>query len=210
MARALFQHHPTIGMRFIADLRVRLEHESGGYLLRTNAQGYRNERDFSVERSSEAPYRVLVLGDSFTAGDGVPNRHRFTDLLEARLRNTEVYNFGLPGSGTDQQFLIYREDARVYDHDLVVLAVQVENIRRVAARFRYGWDEHGDLRLFPKPYFEIGTNGRLELRGVPVPKRPFREDELDQADWRHVDKGGRFSGARRVVGAFGEPARRAA
>ena len=42
-------------------------------------------------------------GDSFTAADGVSNRQRYSDLLEARLPGIEVYNFGLPGTGTDQQ-----------------------------------------------------------------------------------------------------------
>ena len=44
--------------------------------------------------------RVLVFGDSFTAGDGVSNGSRYSDVLETLLPPpTEVHNFGLPGSG---------------------------------------------------------------------------------------------------------------
>jgi len=50
----------------------------------------------------------------------VPNRQRYTDLLEARLPAAgtppvEVYNFGLSSTGTDQQYLIWREFARGID-----------------------------------------------------------------------------------------------
>jgi carbamoyltransferase len=41
MNRQLFQYHPTIGYQFVPGLRTREEHEGGGFLLRTNQDGFR-------------------------------------------------------------------------------------------------------------------------------------------------------------------------
>src|SRR3982751_5118059 len=98
----LFRYHPIIGYTFIPNLKTRIEHEGGGYLLRTNSTGFRSEREFRKKKDA-AKFRVLLFGDSFTAADGVSNRNRYSDILEALVPDVEVYNFALPGTGTDQQ-----------------------------------------------------------------------------------------------------------
>jgi carbamoyltransferase len=104
----LFQHHPIIGYTFIPNLKTRIEHEGGGYLLRTNAAGFRSEHEFSTAKTA-GKFRVLLFGDSFTAGDAISNKNRFGDVLETLVPDVEVYNFGLPGTGTDQHYLVWRE-----------------------------------------------------------------------------------------------------
>src|SRR5215467_11648911 len=130
MGIQLFEYHPVIGYHFIPNLKTRLEHEGGGYLVRVNNVGFRDEKDFQKEKAA-GKFRVLLFGDSFTAGDGVSNKHRFGDVLQILIPNLEIYNFGLPGTGTDQHYLTYREIASAYEHDMVIIAAQVENIRRV-------------------------------------------------------------------------------
>ena len=97
--RRVFQYDPVIGYRFIPGLKARIPHERGGYLVRVNNAGFRCNHDF---RASRTPgyRRVLLFGDSLTAGDGVSNEDRFGDLLEDVIERLEVYNFGLPGTGT--------------------------------------------------------------------------------------------------------------
>src|SRR5262249_38326645 len=75
----LFEYDPDIGFRFVPNLKTRVASPDGGYLVRTNGQGFRNDREF--ERDDATP-RVLVFGDSFTAGDGVSNGSRYSDMLE--------------------------------------------------------------------------------------------------------------------------------
>jgi hypothetical protein len=104
--RQLFEYHPTFAYRFIPGLKARVDHEGGGYLLRTNAQGFRCSHDFDAARSPGMK-RVLLFGDSYTAGGGVSNKRRYGDVLEQLVDDLQVYNFGLSGSGTDQQYLIY-------------------------------------------------------------------------------------------------------
>ena len=177
MTRQLFEHHPRIGFRYIPGLRARVRHEAGGYLVAANSHGFR-----SAEFEPQPPTgcrRVLLFGDSFTAGDGVSQGRRFGDLLEKRVPDLEVLNFGLPGTGTDQQYLAYTEYAAAFEHDLLVVAVLVENIRRVAAPYR-GFVSRGRVYYYPKPYFTVAED-RLSLHGTPVPARPLQPGELQDA-----------------------------
>jgi lysophospholipase L1-like esterase len=201
MSRPLFEYHPVIGYRFVPGLKARVPHEGGGYLVRANAAGFRSEHEFTPARP-EGAYRVLLFGDSFTAGDGVSNRDRFGDLLEGRIPGLQVLNFGLPGSGTDQQYLAWREMAAGIDHDLLVIAVQVENIRRVAARLRT-FEAEGREVVLAKPYFTLEADGSLSLHQVPVPREPLRPEDIPAEQLRHLDRGGDHALVRKVVNKLG-------
>ena len=199
MTRRLFEYHPVIGYRFIPNLKARVTHEAGGYLIRTNSQGFRCRHEFDQPLSDKK--RVLLFGDSFTAGDGVSNPKRYGDLMEERL-NLEVFNFGMSGSGTDQQLIISHEFAADLDASMTVIAVLVENIRRCAARFRTYHDQDGREMCYAKPYYEI-EQGELKLRGVPVEREPIPSKELAGDQRQQVDRGGRFAGLRKFVNKAG-------
>jgi carbamoyltransferase len=148
-----------------------------------------------------------VFGDSFTAGDAVPNRQRYTELLEPALSAkgnapVEFYNFGLSSTGTDQHYLIWQHFARGIHHDMVVIAVFVENIRRVAAQFRPHHDEQGRERIYAKPYYRL-DDGVLQLCGVPPRRDPYDEHELSAQQAAAVDHGGRLPLLRKIVNALG-------
>jgi len=73
------------------------EHPAGGWRLKTNSLGLREDEELSVERPG---LRVFVTGDSHT--DGVcENPESFSNLLEASLRSAgkdaEVNNAGVGG-----------------------------------------------------------------------------------------------------------------
>lgn len=82
----------------------------GGYFSRrwastevthTNHAGFR-EREYANAKPP-GTYRVAVVGDSFTYGNGIPQQSRFSDLLQARLpSHIEVLNFGQPGANTPE------------------------------------------------------------------------------------------------------------
>lgn len=202
MSTQLYQYHPIIGYHFIPNLKARLEHEAGGYLVRVNEAGFRSEREFTKGKASDK-FRILLFGDSFTAGDAVSNKYRYGDVLETLFPNLEVYNFALPGTGTDQHYLVYREIARDYEHDLIVIAAQVENIRRVAARHRLSQTADGAEVLLAKPFFELEADGRLTLKNIPVPKEPIKPEDLPEEDRAFVDQGGRMLWLRQIVGKMG-------
>jgi carbamoyltransferase len=122
--------------------------------------------------------RLILLGDSYTAGDGVCNEARFSDLLEQRFPDLDVLNFGLPNTGTDQHLLILDQKTRMFAADAIVLCVSVENIFRLRQKWRPALEWATDTVYYrAKPYFEI-ERGQLVLRHVPVPAAIIREDEL--------------------------------
>ena len=109
--RQLFQHHPVTGYYFVPGLRARIIHEAGGYIVQTNSAGFRSKHEFRTAKD-RGTKRILLFGDSFTAGDGVSNADRYSDLLETLAPGLEVFNYAIPGTGTDQQYLAYREFAQ--------------------------------------------------------------------------------------------------
>ena len=201
MSRQLFEYHPVVGYRFVPNLKARVPHESGGYLVQANEQGFRSNRPFPVGRTAGAR-RALVFGDSFTAGDGVSNGKRYTERLEEKLPGVEVYNYGLSGTGTDQQYLVWREFAQGVEHDAVVIAVLVENVRRVTSRYRRYADLTGRELVYGKPYYTLDA-GELTLHHMPPPREPIREEDLPPEEREAVDRGGRFHLLRQVVSAVG-------
>jgi lysophospholipase L1-like esterase len=66
--------------------------------VRHNHYGYRGAEFDEVK--TPGTYRVAVMGDSFTYGNGVPEDLRFSNLVGDRLRGrrVEVLNFGFPGN----------------------------------------------------------------------------------------------------------------
>jgi lysophospholipase L1-like esterase len=83
--------------------RARTSGNAGDYIARSggwsagpsNSLGFR-ERD--IPPQSVARYRIVVVGDSFTWGQGIERAERFSDLLEKFLGpRYEVFNFGVRG-----------------------------------------------------------------------------------------------------------------
>jgi carbamoyltransferase len=196
LIRQLYEYHPVIGFRFIPGLKTRVLHEGGGYLVQVNETGFRSKHAFE-KKKKPGIRRILLFGDSYTAGDGVSNGKRFGDHLESLMSNVEVYNFGLPATGTDQHYLIFQEYARDIEHDLLIIAVFVENIRRVSSRYRHFVNDKGKVVLYAKPYFTY-ENDKLELKGVPPPKQPIDEGSLAHEERKQIFTGVRFPRLKKV------------
>ncbi|MGI9305292.1 MAG: carbamoyltransferase N-terminal domain-containing protein [Gammaproteobacteria bacterium] len=165
--RMVMRHHPTIGHIWVPNQFARVPHERGGYVVRTNGQGFRSDTEFRKQRGKKP--RILFFGDSVTAGDGCNNDERFPEVA-GNLLDAEVYNYGLSGSGTDQQLLIFEEFAKDVDADLIVIGITIHNIERIKAAYRPTVDRvTGHRLLVPKPYFTLDDGGDLRLNNVPVP-----------------------------------------
>lgn len=143
--------------------------------MKTNNMGFRSDTDFKIQKENNVK-RVMIFGDSFTAGDGVENSKRYSDLLKAKVSDIEVLNFGLSHSGTDQQYLIFREIAKEMKPDLIIISPLLENIRRNMKSELLNQTQDGDFFFRPKPYFEI-HDSELKLCNVPVPKTKLFNSE---------------------------------
>ncbi|MFC2140618.1 SGNH/GDSL hydrolase family protein [Candidatus Auribacterota bacterium] len=198
--RQILEYHPVIGYRFVPKIKARLPHEAGGYLVRTNNWGFRSEYDFFKAKGDK--FRILLFGDSYTAGDGVSNGKRYSDFLEKELDDVEVYNFGLPGTGTDQQYLTFLEYGKDIEFDLLVIGLQVENIRRIVVQNRVYQNENGESVVYEKPYFSL-HQGELKLNNVPPKKEGIPLSAFSKSSNSEMDRGGRFQLLRKMINRLG-------
>ena len=75
--------------------------QDGGYFFKTNSAGFRSNIEFKKKKEKT---RILFFGDSNTAGDGVANEFRFSDLL-GRSLNVEIFNYAVSGTGLTNSYL---------------------------------------------------------------------------------------------------------
>ena len=185
MHRAVFVHDARLGHRYRPSSTVRVPHERGCYWIHTNRAGFRSIHELDAPRRAAQP-RVLVVGDSFTAGDGVEEHERWCDLLAA-WHGLEVHNLALSGASLEQSTLILEDYVQTLAPDQVWISMAVHTIARLGHPDRLTIDRLGRPVRCPRPWFEVGEEG-LEVRGVPVqdisaPLGPRRAAPLDRA-WR--------------------------
>lgn len=92
---------------------------------RVNTEGWRDAALYPPEKT-RAGQRVLLLGDSFTFGEGAPYEAIWPVVLEAALRQSEVevelIKAGVPGYDTRREVLLLEQMVERYRPDAVLLA----------------------------------------------------------------------------------------
>lgn len=92
------------------------------YEARTNSLGLRMDHEVDV---TDRARRVLLVGDSFTFGEGLDVEHNFASLLQGRFdadgSAVEVINAGVGGWGTLQEAQYVRDHLRDFRPRAVVL-----------------------------------------------------------------------------------------
>jgi hypothetical protein len=96
-----------------------------GHGLRGNRLGYPG-REFRLDKRPGVD-RIAALGDSFAVAPAVPFAENYLTLLEHRLPQTEVYNFGVSGAGPREYSLILNQHILAFRPDLVLVSVFVGN-----------------------------------------------------------------------------------
>lgn len=138
-------------------------------VYRANSYGARDRE--RARRSDLA--RVIVVGDSFIEGYGVPFGRRLSDLLEART-GLEHLNFGSAGHfGPLQYALVYESLARDFDHEAVLVGILPCNdftdddpdYARVAYAGRYRPTLEGAYPDYRLVYPSAAPARRAESRG---------------------------------------------
>jgi len=98
-----------------------------------NSAGF---RDYEYQQTKpDGTYRILVMGDSTTAGNGVAELSKtYTKILESELNATaltgtvfEVLNMGVGGYQTMQEIETLRTGGLAYDPDLVLVTVCIND-----------------------------------------------------------------------------------
>ena len=109
---------------------------AGGYFAQArqieiarNSLGY---RDREVGPKDPSRYRIAVIGDSFTWGQGIEAKERFSNLIEALLGpRYEVLNFGIPGHDMPQHLQVL-EQVLPLAPDFVLLQLYINDFETAA------------------------------------------------------------------------------
>ncbi|MCP9452256.1 MAG: SGNH/GDSL hydrolase family protein [Nitrospira sp.] len=97
-----------------------------------NQRLYR-EREINGHKDNRV-YRVAIIGDSFTFGQGIDEEDRLSNLLERSFpplpfsRRIEVLNFGKPGANTTEEVTILQKDVLPRRPDFVLLQWYVNDV----------------------------------------------------------------------------------
>lgn len=117
-----YEADPIRGQR----LRAGYDGWFSGVPVKINQLGFRDHREYSLAKEPKT-FRILVLGDSVTFGHGSVFEHTYPYLLEQQLRgwrpavDWQVWNLGVPGYNTRQEWAYLKEVAGFFAPDLVVV-----------------------------------------------------------------------------------------
>lgn len=155
----LGEYDQLLGWRLKPNASTMNEAWEFSHEIRTNSRGFRDDETPLDRRPGTR--RVLLVGDSYGMGDGVPRGALFADRLEKLLDDTEVVNLCVQGYSTDQEMLLYQREGVQYKPDAVLLALTLANdiLDNTMTKLPSG---------LQKPYF-LSCEKELSLKGVPVP-----------------------------------------
>ncbi len=152
----MYRYDKTLGWFPLANRQARL-FGSRAFGVTNNSEGFR-----APERTAGSKPGIVFLGDSFVWGYDVEAAERFTDKLQTEHPDWTIYNLGVSGYGTDQEYLLLNQHFDAYKPRVVFLLFCVETDHDDnSSNIRYGG--------YYKPYCTILGN-RLQLQGIPVPR----------------------------------------
>jgi lysophospholipase L1-like esterase len=138
--------------------------------VRTNNLGFRDKRA-AIPQKKPGEFRIIVLGDSFTFGPGVPYEHIYTSLLDARLKRTypqvSVINLAVEGYNIIQYEAVLEDTGLALQPDAVLVS------------------------MFPVNDFEMDvydTNRRIAAGNPPRPAPWYEELYVYRAYLYHAEQ----------------------
>lgn len=115
--------------------------------VHSNNHGFRDHRDYRLSKR-EKVRRVVLLGDSFSYGNGVEELARYSNLLDDLLgENVEVYNLALSNYGLDQALLTLGSEGLRYGPDVIMVGFSDPMLERLSRRVTGS--------LWSNPFFEL-------------------------------------------------------
>jgi len=122
---------------------------------RQNPLGLIANEDYAL---SDINNPIPFYGDSFVAGSGAARMsYRIPQLLDQKLPDRSVLNYGVGGYGIDQVFLRFSATIDAYAGPLVLVGILTDDVDRSIFGIRVG----------QKPYFRV-VDDELELRNLPI------------------------------------------
>lgn len=171
------------------------------YVMHTNSLGFKDAEQREVTLQPER-YRLIVLGDSFSEGIGVPHEETFAGILGQQLagRGVEVLNASVASYSPKLMFLKLRyllEQGLRFDELAIFFDLSDASDELIYSSFR--WDDLNSRGLAPKGQrFEKGPSGpqhwyEYSLLWRTFQRLVFREDPWRRDLYRNPDTGETFS-----------------
>ncbi len=163
--RAHFVADPELGWRMrpgssfewdVDGFRARYDADEGGF--RTGSRG---------GPAPERPRRIVLVGDSFLWGFGVPFEETCGALLESALPGSTVDNQAMVGFGLDQIWQTLRHRALPRQPDLVIAGLFIDDFNRSFDAFR-------PTEGFNKPTFRLAGDALVRATAGDRPGRAAR------------------------------------
>lgn len=162
--KQIFTYDRHIGYKYVPNLNVTV---TGDYLdqlydykIKTDRFGFRNSLSIN---NKFYDFDVLFIGCSFTAGDGLENKNRFSELI-----NLDSYNAALSGSDLIQQMFIVNYCKDFLNTKKLIYSPYLGCINRMNLKSRATF-LHNTRHIWFKPFFEV-FDGKFILKNYPVPK----------------------------------------
>lgn len=160
VGRIIDKADPLLGFSLIPG-STQLSVRGGAYTTRTsvNRLGMHD-----VEREETVPAgrrRILLLGDSFVFGPGVPIESNVSQVVEREVPGAQVLNAGVPGYNLEQEYLYYLHRGKRHEAALVLLGFFINDL----APARGAAPEEGDGGL-PVAYRPAAGRGTGETHPV--------------------------------------------
>ena len=136
-----------------------------------NSEGW---RDIESDGRLDADLRIAILGDSFVEGYSVEQAEtvssRISRLIEARGQHGEVFNFGVGGYSTFQEYLVYKQIASTYRPQVVLLGFYLDNDVRNNDRRLESALNTGQRKAESRPFLELGSSGKWSTKSIDIVK----------------------------------------
>ncbi len=171
----LFNMDKDLGWSFNKGEQSRHQSRAFDVKYKINSLGYRDSERVTKKKSGLK--RVLVYGDSQVFGWGLPVQDRYTNLLENRLDNIEVWNLAVPAYGLDQELLSFERNAKDFSPDVVVFLASQSTLGRT--RYGYNYKKY-------KPQFVKEESGKFNLIPVPESNRVLLELLYKSIGWLYI------------------------
>jgi hypothetical protein len=177
-----FQDDPVLNHRLPPNTKGKLIRTDFETDFHTNSLGLR-DREFAIPKPPKT-FRILMLGDSFTAGEGVNVEQTFSKRLESVLNKhvaegerIEVVNAGVGSYSPLLEFLYLRYDGLQLEPDLVILNMDLSDLYDDIQYSAYvQLDDHGVPIAVPPGRMTAAHSGISLLSGMFAGVKDFLKE----------------------------------
>ena len=184
----MFEPDPYLGWKFISNKAGYIIYPGEAHhYIEINSIGF---RDNPLPPDHDKSRKILVVGDSFVSNISVEDNDVFTEVIEHRLKNTAVINFGVNGYGQVQEYLLLKKWLPIINPDLIILVIFIKNDFT---------DNMGEYWMYPRPFASWSEEDQtLKIIYPPQPAfekthtRPFWKFYLKSHLYHFLDRKIRF------------------